>query len=175
MAINTTKGTLVTNYEASPPTPVIPGLGGGKSRTMIGSVTIDGSVDFADVGDIILLAPIQSNALLIDVEFINIVMDSNTTDTLEFDLGLYTSAGVVVDADIYGDGSADDALFLGTAHAKWTSILHQTAAEYLKPVWEDAAATSDPSLIYYIGMTLTAAVATAVDDDILYKITYSVD
>ena len=160
----TNNSTLVDNYEALPATMSNVKLQGGRIRAITATV----SVAAADNdGDIYMLAPIPTNAV---VQHVWVYNDAITGGT-DYDLGLYTTAGVAVDADCYADGQT-------MATAKTVApqdLAYKTRdiANIGQEVWQDAGATSDPGGFYYLA--LTANTVGTVAGDISVIVEYTID
>jgi len=95
--MTTKNSTLVSNFEASPKTMNAAHQLHGVKRIAQGTVALA----IADVGasDIVMLAPIPSNASITSIKLASDDLDSGTT--LTADVGLYTTGGVVADVDAY--------------------------------------------------------------------------
>ena len=99
--MGTKNSTLVSNYEATPPVMNDASLLHGVLRVAQGTIAL--AAGDSDDDDIVMLAPIPSNAS-VSALFIG-------SDTLggscTFNVGIYTSAGVVKDEDVFATAVAD--------------------------------------------------------------------
>ena len=148
---------LVTNFVAVPqvlnPAQQLQGV----KRIAQGTVALASG----DLGanDTVMLAPIPSNASITSIKLFNDALDSGTTNTA--DVGLYTTALAVVDADAYASviTSLRSAVTTGTEVAFEARDINKMGQK----VWQDAGLSSDPALTYFVGIGFPAAGNTAGD------------
>ena len=148
---------LVTNFVAVPqvlnPAQQLQGV----KRIAQGTVALASG----DLGanDTVMLAPIPSNASITSIKLFNDALDSGTTNTA--DVGLYTTALAVVDADAYASAITDlrAAVKTGTEVAFEARDINKMGQK----VWQDAGLSSDPALTYFVGIGFPAAGDTAGD------------
>ena len=148
---------LVTNFVAVPqvlnPAQQLQGV----KRIAQGTVALVAG----DLGanDTVMLAPIPSNASITSIKLFNDALDSGTTNTA--DVGLYTTALAVVDADAYASviTSLRSAVTTGTEVAFEARDINKMGQK----VWQDAGLSSDPALTYFVGIGFPAAGNTAGD------------
>ena len=148
---------LVTNFVAVPqvlnPAQQLQGV----KRIAQGTVALVAG----DLGanDTVMLAPIPSNASITSIKLFNDDLDSGTTNTA--DVGLYTTALAVVDADAYASviTSLRSAVTTGTEVAFEARDINKMGQK----VWQDAGLSSDPALTYFVGIGFPAAGDTAGD------------
>ena len=148
---------LVTNFVAVPqvlnPAQQLQGV----KRIAQGTVALVAG----DLGanDTVMLAPIPSNASITSIKLFNDDLDSGTTNTA--DVGLYTTALAVVDADAYASAITDlrGAVKTGTEVAFEARDINKMGQK----VWQDAGLSSDPALTYFVGIGFPAAGNTAGD------------
>ena len=148
---------LVTNFVAVPqvlnPAQQLQGV----KRIAQGTVALASG----DLGanDTVMLAPIPSNASITSIKLFNDALDSGTTNTA--DVGLYTTALAVVDADAYASAITDlrAAVKTGTEVAFEARDINKMGQK----VWQDAGLSSDPALTYFVGISFPAAGDTAGD------------
>ena len=148
----TTKNTsLVTNFEADPMVMSPAHQLNGVVRTIQGTVAL--ATTDLEAGDIVMLAPIPTNASVLSIKLFNDDLDSGTTNTC--DVGLYTTAGVAVDDDCYASAITDlrGAVTTGTEGAFEARDINKCGQR----VFEDAGQSTDPSTYYYIALTFDAA------------------
>ena len=162
--MTTASTTLISNYEASPQVMSPSYQLGGVQRVAVGTIAL--ATTDLEANDIVMLAPIPSNAAILSIKLYNDDLDSGTTNTC--DVGLYTTAGVVVDDDVYASAITDlrGAVLTGTEvafEARNVNLMGQR-------VWEDAGATTDTGGYYYVALTFDAAANTA--GDLSWWITY---
>ena len=148
---------LVTNFVAVPqvlnPAQQLQGV----KRIAQGTVALVAG----DLGanDTVMLAPIPSNASITSIKLFNDDLDSGSTNTA--DVGLYTTALAVVDADAYASAITDlrAAVKTGTEVAFEARDINKMGQK----VWQDAGLSSDPALTYFVGISFPAAGDTAGD------------
>ena len=148
---------LVTNFVAVPqvlnPAQQLQGV----KRIAQGTVALVAG----DLGanDTVMLAPIPSNASITSIKLFNDDLDSGSTNTA--DVGLYTTALAVVDADAYASviTSLRSAVTTGTEVAFEARDINKMGQK----VWQDAGLSSDPALTYFVGIGFPAAGNTAGD------------
>lgn len=162
MTISTVLSDELTRARTSPQ--VLIDRNGGKLKVLIDTKTVaTTSVD--EIGDVVLFAPIPSNAIIIDVLFKNADLDSGGP-TLTMNVGLYyfgddnlitttTEFGDVVDADCIADGST----IFQAVKTTFTSV-GPLIGDSGKRAWELAGLTSDPGGQFCIGLTVKAAATT---------------
>ena len=158
----TTKNTdLVANFEATPQVANSAAELAGVLRTAHGSVELaDG--DSTD-NDIVMLAPIPSNAAVPTLFIGSDTFGGSCT----FNVGIYTSAGVVKDEDVFAPSVADAAAM---ADVRYEAADLNTGSQKL---WELAGDSSDPGGYYYIAITFNATGGTA--GTLNWNISYVVD
>lgn len=180
MTASTVKSENVTNIEASPPT--LLDRKKGRLRTHIDQIEIAAtSVD--EVADLTLLCAIPSNAVILDVLFLNADLDTHAcAPALAANVGLYYSGiggdqakdgnttGTVVDADCF----ASAATTFQAANTTWTSLRFEADAvgDVKKEAWEVAALTSDPGGLLYVGVAVTTAAATDGTGTLVCRVDY---
>ncbi len=167
----TTKNTtLISNYEAKPLVASPLGKLGGTQQVIQDSVaclTTD-----LEAADIIMLAPVPSNARVSSIRLAADDLDGDSTPTLAFNLGLYTSGGVLVDADAYAS-----AITLGQAATAHTEYAFEARGieKTGQQVWQDAGASADPGGYYYLALTVSTVAATPAAGDIAFIVEYAID
>lgn len=181
MPLTTKRSENVTNIETSPITVLDKKVG--QLNVAIDQVAIV-SADIDTAGDIILLAPVPSNAVIIDIELVCDDIDASGVPTLSHDVGLYYSgiggsqtedgnvSGTVIDADAFASA-------VTTLQAKvttWTSVRFESATANIinldKEAWELGGLTADPGGLLYIGMTMISGAGTPAAGDIGMKVSY---
>ena len=158
---------LVTNFVAVPqvlnPAQQLQGV----KRIAQGTVALASG----DLGanDTVMLAPIPSNASITSIKLFNDDLDSGSTNTA--DVGLYTTALAVVDADAYASviTSLRSAVTTGTEVAFEARDINKMGQK----VWQDAGLSSDPALTYFVGIGFPAAGDTAGDLSFIIEYTVS--
>ena len=148
----TTKNSdLVANLEALPQVANPANELGGVVRIAQGNVALAAGDSTDD--DIVMLAPIPTNATLVSVR----VGSDNLGGSCTFNVGFYTNAGVVVDEDALATDVADAA---GVAELRYEVADLNTTGQQ---VWELAGQSSDPNDVYYIAATFSATGGSAGD------------
>ena len=158
---------LVTNFVAVPqvlnPAQQLQGV----KRIAQGTIALVAG----DLGanDTVMLAPIPSNASITSIKLFNDDLDSGSTNTA--DVGLYTTALAVVDADAYASviTSLRSAVTTGTEVAFEARDINKMGQK----VWQDAGLSSDPALTYFVGIGFPAAGNTAGDLSFIIEYTVS--
>ena len=146
----TTKNTdLVANFEATPQVANSAAELAGVLRTAHGQVELAAG-DSTD-NDIVMLAPIPSNASLPTL----FVGSDTFGGSCTFNVGIYTSAGVVKDEDIFASSVADAAAM---ADVRYEAANLDTGS---KKLFELAGDTTDPGGYFYVGITFNATGGTA--------------
>jgi len=146
----TTKNTdLVANFEASPQVLNNAAELHGVLRVAQGTVELAAG-DSTD-NDIVMLAPIPTNASIPQL----FVGSDTFGGSCTFNVGLYTSAGVVKDEDCFATSVADAAALTDVRH----EVANLTTTG--QKVWELAGDSSDPGGYYYVAITFDATGGTA--------------
>lgn len=153
----------------------------GRIKTMIDQDALaTTNIDNAD--DNVLICPIPSNAVILDVLVLNDDLDSNGTPTLAANVGLAYSgiggtqkkngntSGTVIDADCFGSAVTT----LQSANVTWTSVRFEAddIVDVKKEAWEVGGLSSDPGGILYVLIDLTTAAATAAAGDVVVRVDY---
>ena len=157
-----TKNTdLVANFEATPPT--LNDVAELHGRVRIAQGTVELAAGDSDDDDIVMLAPIPSNASIPHVFIASDTFGGSCT----FNVGIYTSAGVVKDEDCYATAVLDAGAM--------TDVRHEVAAidTVGAKIHTTAGDTTDPGGYYYIAATMAAAGGTA--GTMSFRIEYVVD
>jgi len=158
----TTKNTdLVANFEATPQVANSAAELAGVLRTAHGSVELAAG-DSTD-NDIVMLAPIPSNAAVPTL----FVGSDTFGGSCTFNVGVYTSAGVVKDEDVFATSVADAAAM---ADVRYEAADLNTGS---KKLWELAGDSEDPGGYYYVAITFNATGGTA--GTLNWNISYVVD
>ena len=159
--MGTKNSDLVANYEATPQVKNSAGLLHGSVRVAQGTIVV--AAGDSDDNDIVMLAPIPSNAVVP-----NIFVGSDTLGgSCTFNVGIYQTDGTVVDEDYFATTVADAAALADLRHE---AADINTAG---KMMWEMAGASSDPGGFYYIAATMAAAGGT--EGDMSFCIHYVVN
>lgn len=149
--MGTKNSTLVTNFEASPVTMSDATQLHGVMRVAQGTVALAAGDTNDD--DVVHLAQIPSNAAVP-----HIYVGSDTFGgSCTFNVGIYTTAGVVVDEDLFASAVADAAALADVRHE---AADINTAGQKM---WELAGASSDPGGYYYVSATMSAEGGTGGD------------
>ena len=145
-----TKNTdLVANFEATPQVKNNAAELHGVLRTAHGTVEL-ASGD-SDDNDIVMLAPIPSNAAVPSLFIGSDTLGGSCT----FNVGIYTTDGTVKDEDVFASTVADAAAM---ADVRFEAANIDTAS---KKMYELAGDTTDPGGHYYIAATMAADGQTA--------------
>ena len=147
--MTTLNSDLVANFEA---TYTMSDAGLLTGTTRIAQGTIELAAGDSTDNDIVMLAPIPSNASISALKIASDTLGGSCT----FNVGLYTTGGTVVDEDVYATLVADEGAMTDVrSEADITTVGQQ--------VWEDAGASSDPGGYYYVAVTFSATGGTAGD------------
>jgi hypothetical protein len=158
--MGTKNSTLVTNFEASPPTMNDITQLHGVMRIAQGTIVV--AAGDSDDDDIVHLAMIPSNASVP-----HIFVGSDTLGgSCTFNVGIYTTAGVVVDEDKFATAVADAAALADVRHE--ADNINTVGTK----MWELAGQSSDPGGYFYISLTMSAAGGT--EGDVSFIIHYVV-
>lgn len=169
------KSVLLTNALASPTTVSIKKTG--NLKVVVDQVAVTtGYLDGTD--DNIYLGLIPSNAVILDVRFLNDDLDSHGTPTLAANVGLvYTGIGSGQVNKSFGDAADVDCF--GTAvttfqaaNVTWTSLRCEAddIVDVTKEAWEVAGLSSDPGGYFAVVLDLSTAAATAAAGDIVMRV-----
>lgn len=164
MAVNTSKSVNITAIEAATLTPL--DKKHGIKKVMIDEIELVAE-DVGDIGDIILLAPVPSNAVITSIKLFNDDLDSNGSPALAANVGLYysgngngtgISSGDVVDADCFATAITT----LQSANVSGVDVRFEDGDidNIDQEAWAVGGLSSDPGGYLYIGLTLTTAAAT---------------
>lgn len=179
MAAGTKKSVNVTNIEAAPIAVL-------DRRVMGSGVSIDevevATTNVDDIGDKILMCPVPANAVIRRVVIKNDDLDSHATPTLAVDVGLYYSgighldntktSGTVVAAGCIATAITT----LQAANVSGVDVRNEAADIDTVDLeaWALAGLSSNPMGVLYVGLTLTAAAATAAAGGIKMMVEYQV-
>ena len=158
--MGTKNSDLVANFEATPQVLNNSALLHGVVRVAQG--TIELAAGDSNDNDIVMLAPIPSNATIS-----NIYVGSDTFGgSCTFNVGIYTSAGAVKDEDYYASAVADAGAM---ADVRFEAAAIDTAGTKLHT---SAGDTTDPGGYYYVAATMAAEGGTAgtMSFNILYTV-----
>ena len=141
-----TKNTdLVANFEATPQVKNSAAELHGVLRTANGTVELD--TGDSDNDDIVMLAPIPSNAAVPSL----FVGSDSFGGSCTFNVGIYTTDGTVKDEDVFATDVADGAAM---ADVRFEAADINTAGQKMFGLAGD---TTDPGGYYYIAVTFSAA------------------
>lgn len=135
-----------------------------------------------EVGDITLMAPLPSNAIITSIRLFNDDLDSHATPTLAADLGVYYTGlggnqainnktiGTVVDADCIATAITT----LQAANTLGVELLFEAndIVNIQKELWEVAGLSADCGGELALALTITTVAATAAAGDIAVIVTY---
>lgn len=154
MAVVTRKCGVITNRDSTPRVFNNPGAAKGQLYGFAGTLeTVSGD----DIGSVYILGSVPSNAVM---HSLRVYSDDIGTTTIA-DFGLYRTTedgGAVADADVFAS-----AVSLKDGALNGTDILHESAVtnwgleDAETAIWQALGLTSDPSYIYDVAATLTAA------------------
>ena len=142
--MTTKNSTLVANYEATPQVASNSQELHGVLRVAQGTVALVGGD--STTGDVVMLAPLPSNASITSLKIGSDALGGNCT----FNVGLHNTDGSAADADVYATAVADAGAMadVRTEAANITTIGTK--------LWQNAGASSDPGGVYYVSVTFAA-------------------
>ena len=158
--MGTANSTLVSNFEADPSVHNDVANLHGAMRVAQGTIVV--AAGDSDDDDILMLSPVPSNATVPHIFVGSDTLGGSNT----FNVGIYTTAGVVVDEDALATAVADAGAMADVRHE--ASNINTVG----KKMGELAGATSDPGGYYYIAITMSAAGGT--EGDLSFIIHYVV-
>jgi len=147
--MGTKNSDLVANFEATPVVMNDASLLAGVTRIAQG--TIELAAGDSDDDDIVMLAPIPTHASITSLKIGTDTFGASCT----FNVGLYTSAGVVKDEDCFATAVADAGAM---ADVRFEAANITTCGA---KVYTIAGDSSDPGGYYYVAATMAAAGGTA--------------
>jgi hypothetical protein len=157
-----TKNTdLVANFEATPQVANNSAELHGVLRTAHGTVEL--AAGDSDDNDIVMLAPIPSNAAVPSL----FIGSDSLGGSCTFNVGIYKTDGTVKDEDVFATLVADGAAM---ADVRFEAANIDTAGQKM---YELAGDSTDPGGYYYIAATMSAAGGTA--GTMSWNITYIVN
>ena len=157
-----TKNTdLVANFEASPQVANNAAELHGVLRTANGTVEL--AAGDSDNDDIVMLAPIPSNASVTSLFIGSDTLGGSCT----FNVGIYTTDGTVKDEDVFATAVADAGAM---TDVRFEAANIDTAGQKM---YELAGDSTDPGGYYYIAATMAAEGGTA--GTMSWNITYVVN
>jgi hypothetical protein len=159
--MGTKNSDLVANLEATPQVATSANLLHGSVRVAQG--TIELAAGDSNDDDVVMLAPIPSNATVTEIHVGSDTFGGSCT----FNVGIYTSAGVVKDEDCYATAVADAGAM---ADVRFEAANINTAGQKMH---ELAGDSTDPGGYYYVAATMQAAGGTA--GDMSFNILYVVN
>ena len=158
--MGTKNSDLVSNFEATPAVLNSPALLHGVQRVAQG--TIELAAGDSNDNDIVMLAPIPSNAVISQLDVGSDTFGGSCT----FNVGIYTSAGAVKDEDYFATAVADAGAMTDLRYEVADISTAGTA------LYSMAGDSTDPGGFYYIAATMAAEGATAgtMSFNILYTV-----
>ena len=143
--MGTKNSDLVANFEATPVVMTDASLLSGVTRIAKG--TIEVAAGDSDNDDIVMLAPIPTHASITSLKIASDTLGGSCT----FNVGLYTSAGVVKDEDCFATAVADAGAM---ADVRFEAADISTCGQ---KVYTIAGDSTDPGGYYYVAATMAAA------------------
>ena len=159
--MGTKNSTLVSNFEATPQVANSASELDGVLRVAQGTIAL--AAGDSDDDDVVMFAPIPSNATVPSLSVGSDTLGGSCT----FNVGIYTTAGVVKDEDVFASAVADEGAM---ADVRFEAANINTCGQKM---YELAGDSSDPGGFYYIAATMAAAGGTA--GDMSYVIQYVVN
>jgi hypothetical protein len=159
--MGTKNSDLVSNFEATPTVLNSPALLHGVQRVAQG--TIELAAGDSNDNDIVMLAPIPSNAVISQLDVGSDTFGGSCT----FNVGIYTSAGAVKDEDYFATAVADAGAMTDLRYEVADISTAGTA------LYSMAGDSTDPGGFYYVAATMFAEGGTA--GTMSFNITYTVN
>lgn len=168
MTASTVYSDNITNIVANPTVSLDKKIG--VKKVMIDEIEV-ATTSIDEIGDVILLGLIPSNAVITSIKIFNDDLDSNGTPALAADVGLYYSGrgnkvagvakslGTVVDADCFA--SAITSLQAAVVTGSEVRFEAANIDTIDKEAWAVAGLSADCGGQLAIGLTITTAAATA--------------
>ena len=150
--MGTKNSDIVTAFEADPPTLSASQDLHGVVRVAAG--TIELAAGDSDDDDIVMLAPIPSNASVTAIQVAADALGGSCT----FNVGIYQTDGTVVDEDFFATSVADGTTAVADLRTEAADINTICAKLYT-----NAGASTDPGGYYYIAATFNATGGTGGD------------
>ncbi len=147
--MTTLDSTLVSNFEATPAVMTDASLLTGVTRIAQGTLELAAG-DSTD-NDIVMLAPIPTHASITSLKIATDTFGGSCT----FNVGLYTSDGVVKDEDCFATSVADAGAM---TDVRFEAANITTCGD---KVYTNAGDSSDPGGFYYVAVTFNATGGTA--------------
>ncbi len=154
---------------------------GGRIRTKSGNIAL--ATGDLDAADIIMLCGVPTGAVILSILIAHDDLDTNGTETLNFDVGIYENADDTAetkDENVYATATNEDnASAFGVKGATEGSVNYAFEARGIElngqKVFEDAGDTVDPDSEYFIGISIETVTATAQAGDLAFQVTYAID
>ena len=159
--MGTANSTLVSNFEATPQVLNNSANLHGVMRVAQGTIVV--AAGDSDDNDIVMLAPIPSNATVPQIWIGTDTFGGSCT----FNVGIYQSSGTVVDEDYFASAVADAAAMTDVRYEVADISTAGTA------LYSMAGDSTDPGGFYYIAATMHAEGGTA--GTMSFNITYAVN
>lgn len=179
MTVSTVKSVNLTNLTAAPRVLLSNKIGAVKvciDKIELATTSID------EIGDIITIGSIPSNAIIKSIKVYNDDLDSHGTPLLAADVGLYYTGiggnqkkdgnvfGTVVDADCFATAITT----LQAANVLGVEVMNEVKNidDITKEAWEIGGLTVDCGGLLALGLTVTAVAATAAAGGVTIVIEY---
>lgn len=158
----------ITNIKTVPTVKNAGAVSGGTVRAKTGTkalLTTD-----IDSGDIIFMCEVPMHARILSIKIFNDDLDTGGTG-LQADVGLYTTAEVALDSNVYCSGST----LLTAINTTGTEVAFQTRniTAIKNHVWQDAGLTADTGDSAWIAITISQVATTAGAGDVSWIVTYT--
>lgn len=154
MAVVNTKGTAITNADATPRVANNSRIARAELMEAVGTLE---AVSGDSIGSTYRLARVGSNARVS-----RILLSCDAITTCTGDVGIYKTAadgGAVVDADFFASANALSAALANSDVTHESGVFGVEDVE--QPLWQALGLTADPGILYDIVVTLTAAAGSA--------------
>jgi hypothetical protein len=161
---------LVTNYQATPPVANPAHQLGGVKRVAQG--TLELATTDLDNNDIVMLAPVPSNASITSIQIATDDLDTASPAALAWNIGLYDKDETVIDEDCYATAATAGQAAQAFTEYRWEVADINTTGQQ---VWEDGGLSADSGEMVYVALTASAAAGTPAAGTLSYKIEFVVN
>jgi hypothetical protein len=148
MPVENRKSTIVGNADAAPAVLTSPRIAGGHLRAQVATIEVAAADDDTSVYRLFRL---PSNAKVTSISVFNDAITGGTS----YDIGLYRTAadgGAAVDVDAFAS-AVDMSSARASAGPLNVTFEAQNIDKIEQELWQVAAATTDPSIMYDVALT----------------------
>ena len=165
-----TSTNIYTGQIAHPETLFDSGQLGGRIRAIIATATVT-STDFDADGDTIKICALPGSARITSIKMFNADLGSGESD---FDIGIYTHKGALIDEDEFAEGITAFAAAVEFPTEQLGVGITAAALSLSSTLWERAGAAVDTGVLYDIVCTQTATVVTPITGIVGFIVEYTI-